>query len=132
MKLILLETVNTMFPPSRQEVLLIDLAISSYMQLLITYLKKSVEVASGEMKQTNLLFIVIQLCLRSWIALWNFFLLCTIWYHALLFFQYGVYYKYCCLVYWIVWCEDEVRSANCARTMQCSWQPSASVFSFIK
>ena len=44
-------------------------------------------------------------------------LLRTIWQHALFFFRFGVY-KYCCLVYRTVWCENEVRSTNCARRMQ--------------
>ena len=60
--------------------------------------------------------IVLQLSLRSQIGLWEkiyyapFDKLCTI------FFWCGVY-KYCCLVYGTVWCGDEVRSANCARTV---------------
>ena len=60
--------------------------------------------------------IVIQLCLRSRIGLWIKLLRRTNEYHALFFFWCGVY-KYCCLVYRTVWCEDEVWSANCARTM---------------
>ena len=46
-------------------------------------------------------------------------LLRIIWYHTLFFFQCGVY-KYCCSVCGTFWCEDEVRSANCVRTMM-SW-----------
>ena len=40
-------------------------------------------------------------------------------YHAHFPFWWGVY-KYCCSVYGRVWCGDEVRSANCARTMHFS------------
>ena len=37
----------------------------------------------------------------------------SIWYHALFFFGMWVF----CLVYGTVWCEDEVQSTNCVRTM---------------
>ena len=56
-------------------------------------------------------------------------LLRTIWYQALFFFQCGVY-KYCCLVYVIVWCKGKVRSASCTRTMECISHSSVFVLSF--
>ena len=60
--------------------------------------------------------IVIQPCLRSRIGLWEKY------YYALFdithCFSSDIWiYKYCCLVYRTVWCGDEIRSANCANTM---------------
>ena len=43
-------------------------------------------------------------------------LLHTSWYHTLFFFRCGIH-KYCCLVSRTVWWGDELRSANCGRTM---------------
>ena len=60
--------------------------------------------------------IVILLCLRSRIGLWekHYYALFDVTHYF--FFQCGVY-KYCYSVYGTVWCEDKVRSANCVRTV---------------
>ena len=37
--------------------------------------------------------------------------------HLTHYFSFDVGFTNCCSVYGAVWCEDEVRSANCTRTM---------------
>ena len=60
--------------------------------------------------------IVIQLCLRSRLGLWKNITMRSLISHTS-FFQCGVY-KYCWSGYETVWCQDEIRGANYARTME--------------
>ena len=61
---------------------------------------------------TECTVIVTQLCLKSQTGLWE-----NVTTHHLISFVLCGVYKYCYSVYAPVWCGDEVRSANCARTI---------------